>query len=324
MKLKKNTGHSISSLFSLLLFSVFALFLMLMLLFSARVYQQTVKQTDSDSGLGTAITYLTTKFRQHDQADGIFSGSLDDIPALCFRDTLKGKDYITYIYLKDGNLTELFTVADSQASASAGTSISQLSDFQAENLDNGFYRISLKSATGISAHFSAAQHSRIFRYRYRCRQKGGIMKKSQHNSSTSLFLMEMILALLFLSLCSAACIQIFAAARKNRIQAEQWNQIQALTTSVGEALEGSNGSPKQLLALLPDGTQTDNSLIWYYDHSWQNCSRDEADYEMVFVLSTTSSEKSGELSFRNIPENTLLYQITLNFPDCGNGKEEIH
>ena len=137
MKLKKNTGHSISSLFSLLLFGVFALFLMLMLLFSARVYQQTVKQTDSDSGLGTAITYLTTKFRQHDQADGIFSGSLDDIPALCFRDTLKGKDYITYIYLKDGNLTELFTVAD----------------FQAENLDNGFYRISLKSATGISAHF---------------------------------------------------------------------------------------------------------------------------------------------------------------------------
>ena len=81
------------------------------------------------------------------------SGSLDDIHALCFRDTLKGKDYITYIYLKDGNLTELFTVADSQASASAGTSISQLSDFQAENLDNGFYRISLKSATGISAHF---------------------------------------------------------------------------------------------------------------------------------------------------------------------------
>lgn len=153
MKLKKNTGHSISSLFSLLLFGVFALFLMLMLLFSARVYQQTVKQTDSDSGLGTAITYLTTKFRQHDQADGIFSGSLDDIPALCFRDTLKGKDYITYIYLKDGNLTELFTVADSQANASAGTSISQLSDFQAENLDNGFYRISLKSATGISAHF---------------------------------------------------------------------------------------------------------------------------------------------------------------------------
>ena len=61
------------------------------------------------------------------------------------------------------------------------------------------------------------------------------MKKSRHNSGTSLFLMEMILTLLFLSLSSAACIQIFAAARKSRLQAEQWNQIQALTTSVGEA-----------------------------------------------------------------------------------------
>ena len=52
MKLKKNTDHSISSLFSLLLFGIFVLFLMLMLLFSARIYQQTVKQNDSDSELG--------------------------------------------------------------------------------------------------------------------------------------------------------------------------------------------------------------------------------------------------------------------------------
>ena len=34
MKQQKTNGHSISSLFSLLLFGIFALFLMLMLLFS--------------------------------------------------------------------------------------------------------------------------------------------------------------------------------------------------------------------------------------------------------------------------------------------------
>ncbi len=109
MNHRKNTGHSVSSLFSLLLFGVFVLFLILMLLFSARIYQQTVKQTDSDSELGTAATYLTTKFRQHDRSDEIFSGSLDDIPALCFRDDIKGKEYITYIYLKNDSLMELFT-----------------------------------------------------------------------------------------------------------------------------------------------------------------------------------------------------------------------
>ena len=79
------------------------------------------------------------------------------------------------------------------------------------------------------------------------------MKKSRHNSGTSLFLMEMILALLFLSLSSAACIQIFAAARKSRLQAEQWNQIQALTTSVGEVLEGTDGTDEQILSLRSGG-----------------------------------------------------------------------
>ena len=36
MNHRKNTGHSVSSLFSLLLFGVFVLFLILMLLFSAQ------------------------------------------------------------------------------------------------------------------------------------------------------------------------------------------------------------------------------------------------------------------------------------------------
>ena len=124
MNHRKNTGHSVSSLFSLLLFGVFVLFLILMLLFSARIYQQTVKQTDSDSELGTAATYLTTKFRQHDRGDEIFSGSLDDIPALCFRDDIKRKEYITYIYLKNDSLMELFTAKGSQEPSSHSFPIS--------------------------------------------------------------------------------------------------------------------------------------------------------------------------------------------------------
>lgn len=147
------------------------------------------------------------------------------------------------------------------------------------------------------------------------------MKKLQHNSGTSLFLMEMILALLFLSLSCAACIQIFAAARKNRVQAEQWNQIQALTTSVGEALEGSDGSSEELLALLPNGNQEKSRLTWYYDSAWQICPQKEAVYEMIFTPDASSSEKSGSLSFRQIAADRQLYQITLCFPACDSGKE---
>lgn len=47
------------------------------------------------------------------------------------------------------------------------------------------------------------------------------MKKISAHSKTSLFLMEMIFVLLFLALSSAACIRIFAAAKKNHIQAQE-------------------------------------------------------------------------------------------------------
>lgn len=149
------------------------------------------------------------------------------------------------------------------------------------------------------------------------------MKKSRHNSGTSLFLMEMILTLLFLSLSSAACIQIFAAARKSRLQAEQWNQIQALTTSVGEVLEGTDGTDEQILSLLPGGIKKDTSLIWYYNRNWQSCSSGEAACEMI-LETDISSEKSGELSFRQLSNGSELYRITLRFPVDDYRREAVH
>ena len=149
------------------------------------------------------------------------------------------------------------------------------------------------------------------------------MKESRHNSGTSLFLMEMILALLFLSLSSAACIQIFAAARKSRLQAEQWNQIQALTTSVGEVLEGTDGTDEQILSLLPGGIKKDTSLIWYYNRNWQSCSSGEAACEMI-LETDISSEKSGELSFRQLSNGNELYRITLRFPVDDYRREAVH
>ena len=90
---------------------------------------------------------------QHDRGDEIFSGSLNDIPALCFRDDIKGKEYITYIYLKNDSLMELFTAKGSQASSDAGTVISQLSDFRFSEMENGFYHFSLESTTGVRSEF---------------------------------------------------------------------------------------------------------------------------------------------------------------------------
>lgn len=148
------------------------------------------------------------------------------------------------------------------------------------------------------------------------------MKKLQHNSGNSLFLMEMILALLFLSLSCAACIQVFAAARSNRLRAQQLNQIQALTTSMGEVLEGTDGSNEQILSFFPNGSQKSAELIWYYDEAWQSCEDSESAYEMIFTPDSSSQEKSGSLTFYRTTDHKELYQIGLSFPTYSEEKED--
>ena len=91
--------------------------------------------------------------------NGIFSNTLDGLPALCFRDTLNGQEYITYIYLDHGNLKELFTQSDSNANASAGTTIAELSDFQISENSPGFYYLELKDSDGDEETFYLHQNS---------------------------------------------------------------------------------------------------------------------------------------------------------------------
>ena len=149
------------------------------------------------------------------------------------------------------------------------------------------------------------------------------MKKTASHSKTGLFLMEMIFALLFLALSSTACIRIFAAAKTNHIQAQEWRQIQMLTTSVGEILEGSDGTAESFVSLLPDGNVQDNVIKWYYDKSWKSCSESQASYEMEFSLSETTLSRQGTLTFYRYPDHVQIYTIDLAFPVVNTSEEAI-
>lgn len=152
------------------------------------------------------------------------------------------------------------------------------------------------------------------------------MKKITTHSKSGLFLMEMILSLLILSLTAASCIQVFAAARTARIKAREWNHIQELTTSAGEILEGTDGSRESFLALMPGGTDTDGSLLYTYDSKWQACDPADGAYCFSVTLSVTEKEKQAALQFQNY-QGEMLYEQQIRFPvlnheDTMNGLEE--
>lgn len=148
MNRNSRRSHSIDTLFVITLLGLFLIFLLMMLLFSTQAYRTAVEGNQENNNLYTASAYITEKFRQHDSSQSVFLDTLDNLPAFCMTDTIDGTSYVTYIYLLDHQLKELFTAKGNVPSPEMGTSIASLETFQAEETSEGFYRISMEDLQG--------------------------------------------------------------------------------------------------------------------------------------------------------------------------------
>lgn len=137
-------NHTIDAFFSLLLFGLFSFLLLLLLLFSAKVYQSSVKGLDENQNLHTAMTYVTTKIRQHGDSASVFLEDFEGLDALCLKDEIDNQIYTTYIYLLDGELKELFSTPASNVSPKLGTTIAKLHSYSIEETEGGFFLLSME------------------------------------------------------------------------------------------------------------------------------------------------------------------------------------
>lgn len=62
----------------------------------------------------------------------------------------QGGDYLLYLYLKDGELKELYTKKDAKVSTADGQKIMELSALAFEEVDKDCYRIICTDAAGNS------------------------------------------------------------------------------------------------------------------------------------------------------------------------------
>ena len=153
---KSSRRHPVDTFFTIVLFSLFLLFLLLMLLFSAQAYRTAVSGNQANNNLYTASAYITAKFRQHDGPGCVSARTveeLDNTSVLCLTDTVNGREYVTYIYLWNQKLKELFTAADNSPSAEMGTDIASLDSFSVQETEAGIYSISLRDLQGNQSSF---------------------------------------------------------------------------------------------------------------------------------------------------------------------------
>lgn len=141
------------------------------------------------------------------------------------------------------------------------------------------------------------------------------MKKSTNHSGTELFLMEMILSVFFLAVSFAICIGLFASATADRREAQELNHMQELTLTVGEILEGSDGTAAEVLKFLPGGIGKENALVYYFDKEWKVCEEGVSSYIMSLKLKNPeeSGKKGAQISFED-RAGELLYETEISYP----------
>ena len=112
------------------------------------------------------------------------------------------------------------------------------------------------------------------------------------HSKSSLFLMEIIIAIFFFSLASAICLRLFASAHTLSDRDKDLNNALLWSQNLSESFYGCNGDLEAIKALYPDAFLSegvkngDGTLIIFFNDDWEvvDDSLGEASYEAIMVI----------------------------------------
>lgn len=120
----------------LLTFGMFALCILLVLLGSARLYQNLTERDLRSYDARTVTQYLSTRLHQADRENALAVEDFEDTTALCIRETIGKREFITRIYCYDGYLRELFTPVTGKFSPEDGEKLLPAEDLAVSMTDN--------------------------------------------------------------------------------------------------------------------------------------------------------------------------------------------
>lgn len=147
-QMEKEGTHSISLLSNLILFFVFTFIGVCVVTVGAKVYQSVTSHMEENYEARTALAYTAEKIRQADVSTAVTISTVEDIPALCLKQTNEDAAYETYIYYYNGALREAFVKEGAAVTLLQGTSIVELPSFIIEETAHNMYRFTATQDSG--------------------------------------------------------------------------------------------------------------------------------------------------------------------------------
>lgn len=142
-------------------------------------------------------------------------------------------------------------------------------------------------------------------------------------SRSTLFLMELILSILFFSLASAICVQMFVKSHLLSKESKELNHAVIWCESVAEAFYGCEGDMSKLSSVIgennPDTVSKDNSIYIFYDWDFSPCKESDAGYQVCATLSQEDGLLSLLILCTDIGDSREIYSLNPYYYPVQNG-----
>ncbi len=165
MNFGKRNKSIVDFLFILALFGAFAITALFVVLFGARIYNNTVSNMNTNFQKRTAMSYITEKIRSHDYTGGADVSDIDNDDdgdghsVLKLYQEIGDKRYVTYLFVADGYLREFTADEAYDFDYRTGTDILAINDFSVKKENEGLYRFDITDTNGENTEFFVTMYS---------------------------------------------------------------------------------------------------------------------------------------------------------------------
>lgn len=137
------------------------------------------------------------------------------------------------------------------------------------------------------------------------------MYQSGHSKS-GLFLMELIIVILFFSLASTVCIQMFTKSHLISQETVDKNEAVLIAQNLAESWYAAEGELTAMQAVFGDAVVTEDQLTLSYDGDWNSCDGSSAVYTAVLTNDDTdANEILCHITVRGADAEEALYTLEL-------------
>lgn len=139
------------------------------------------------------------------------------------------------------------------------------------------------------------------------------MTRRNRANLSSLFLMELILAILFFSIASAVCVQFFVKSHLLSEKAQELNISANEISSTAELILASKdlqSAADSISSVYPDAVVQNSSIIGvYYDKDFHPCEKDDAVYCLNINFTQKNTMMDVVLTMNKQETGTIIYSL---------------